>query len=88
MAWRIEIADSAKKQLAKLDKTAVKRIISFLKERIALNGDPRSSGKALAGELRDLWRYRVGDYRIVCEIQDRILCILVVRVGHRSDIYR
>ncbi|WP_238539162.1 type II toxin-antitoxin system RelE/ParE family toxin [Novosphingobium sp. AP12] len=50
--------------------------------------DPRSSGKALAGQLAGLWRYRVGDYRLICEIEDGKHLILVVTIGHRGDIYR
>lgn len=88
MAWRIELTASAEKSLAKLDRTAAKRITTFLRERVAGADDPRSSGKALAGQLAGLWRYRVGDYRLICEIEDGKLLILVVTVGHRSDIYR
>lgn len=88
MAWRIELTTSAEKSLSKLDRTAARRITTFLRERIAGGADPRSSGKALAGQLAGLWRYRVGDYRLICQIEDRKLLILVLTVGHRSDIYR
>lgn len=88
MAWRIELTASAEKSLSKLDRTAAKRITTFLRERVASADDPRSSGKALAGQLAGLWRYRVGDYRLICEIEDGKLLILVVTIGHRGDIYR
>jgi mRNA interferase RelE/StbE len=88
LAWRIELTASAEKSLSKLDRAAAKRITTFLRERLASADDPRSTGKALAGQLAGLWRYRVGDYRLICEIEDGKLLILVVTVGHRSDIYR
>ena len=89
MAWLIEIDDAAKKDLAKLDKQIARRITGFLRERVSMLDDPRSLGHALKGsELGDFWRYRVGDYRIVCEIQDRALRILVIQIGNRREIYR
>ena len=88
MAWQIDLTESAKKQLSKLDRTTAKRITTFLRERVAGSANPRNSGKALTGPLGGLWRYRVGDYRIVCDIQDHALRVLVVVVGNRSDVYR
>lgn len=88
MAWRIELTDSAKKQLAKLDKATAKRITTFLRERLAPLDDPRSLGKALTGSLGTYWRYRVGDYRLICDIEDGALRVLVVRIGNRREIYR
>ena len=89
MAWLSEIDDAAKKDLAKLDKQIARRITGFLRERVSMLDDPRSLGHALKGsELGDFWRYRVGDYRIVCEIQDRALRILVIQIGNRREIYR
>ena len=89
MAWLIEIDDAAKKDLAKLDKQIARRITGFLRERVSMLDDPRSLGHVLKGsELGDFWRYRVGDYRIVCEIQDRALRILVIQIGNRREIYR
>ena len=87
MAWRIELTDTANKQLAKLDKAEAKRITTFLRQRLAIIDNPRSTGKALTGPLGDLWSYRVGDYRIICEIQDGTLCVLVVKVGNRREIW-
>ena len=89
MAWKIELTATAVKQLGKLDKSAAKRITTFLKERLAPAEDPRSGGKALKGsQLGTYWRYRVGDYRIICDIQDKALLILVVAIGNRRDVYR
>ena len=75
-------------QLRKLDRQTARRIVDFMDERIAPLTDPRSSGKALAGPMGGLWRYRVGDSRIVCDVQDNVLRVLVVQVGNRRDIYR
>lgn len=88
MAWTIDYADTAKGQLRKLDKQTVRRILNFMDERIAPAEDPRSTGKALTGPLGELWRYRVGDYRVICDIQDGALRVLVVQAGHRSGVYR
>ena len=88
MAWRVEFTPEAEKQLAKLDKQSAKRIIKFLKERVASLNDPRSLGDPLKGRLREFWRYRVGDYQILCRIEEGKLLVLVVRVGHRRDVYR
>jgi mRNA interferase RelE/StbE len=76
-----------KKDLKKLDQTAQKRILTYLKEKIATQENPRLFGKALKGNLKGLWRYRVGDYRLVCQILDAELIILVIKVGHRQNIY-
>ncbi|MGZ8259845.1 MAG: type II toxin-antitoxin system RelE family toxin [Caldimonas sp.] len=89
MAWRIEFDPAAVKELAKLDKPIARRITAFLAERVAPLTDPRTLGEALRGdELGRYWKYRVGDYRIVAEILDGRLVIVVVRIGHRSGIYR
>lgn len=87
MAWRIDYADAALRQLRRMDRTAARRILDFMDERIAA-GDPRAQGKALSGPLGSFWRYRLGDYRVVCDIRDEVLTVLVVRVGHRKDVYR
>ena len=89
MAWTIKFDEGAKKDLTKLDKQIAKRITTFLGERVALLDDPRSIGEALKGsKLGDLWKYRVGDYRIIASIEDNALCILVVRIGNRREVYR
>ena len=88
MAWQIDFTESAKKQLSKLERTTARRITTFLRERVADTESPRSNGKALTGPLGNLWRYRVGDYRIICDIQDSALRVLVIRIGNRRDVYR
>ncbi|AUL99594.1 addiction module toxin RelE [Rhodocyclaceae bacterium] len=89
MAWRIEIDDKAKKDLAALDKTQAKRITAFLRERVSALDDPRSIGEALKGsKLGALWKYRVGDYRIIASIEDDAVRILVIRIGHRKNVYQ
>lgn len=89
MAWRIELTATAVKQLGKLDKGEAKRITSFLRQRLATADDPRSIGKALTGPaFGSYWRYRLGDYRIICDIKDGALCILVIELGYRREVYR
>ena len=88
MAWTIDYADTAKRQLRKLDKQTARRIVDFMDKRIARLENPRSTGKALTGLLGNFWRYRVGDCRVICDIQDDTLRVLVVRVGNRREIYR
>ncbi len=88
MAWTIEYAETAKKQLKKLDKATARRILDFMDDRVAPSEDPRKTGKALKGPLGELWRYRVGDYRIICDIQDGMLTVLVLQVGNRREVYR
>lgn len=89
MAWRIEFEDAALKELAKLDKPVARRILAFLRERVAVLDDPRSVGEALKGsKLGEFWKYRVGDYRIVTNIEDGALRILVLKVGNRREVYR
>lgn len=84
---RIEYSASAKKSLAKLDKPVQKQIKSYLDE-VSKLSNPRARGKALAGSLAHLWRYRVGDYRLICDIQDEKILITVLRLGHRKIIYK
>jgi mRNA interferase RelE/StbE len=88
LAWTIEYAETARKQLRKLDKPAARRIVDFMDERIARSDNPRELGKALKGSLGDLWRYRVGDYRVLCDIQDGVLTVLVLQIGNRREVYR
>ena len=87
MAWQIDLSDTAKKQLSKIGRTEAKRITMFLRERLEPMDDPRQLGSALKG-AGNLWRYRVGDYRIVASIEDERVRILVVRIGHRREVYR
>jgi mRNA interferase RelE/StbE len=89
MAWKIEVSPSAERELAKLDAQHSKRILKSLKERLAKLDDPRSIGKAMQGSLLgDFWGYRVGDYRLICAIDDDRIVVLLLRVGHRRGIYR
>lgn len=89
MVWQIEFDDGAESDLAKLDKQIARRITKFLRERIAYLDDPRSVGQALKGAtFGQCWKYRVGDYRVIAEIRDSKLCILVVRIGNRREVYR
>ena len=88
MTWKIEIVPSAIKELNKLDRQVAKRLLKFLHKRVASLKDPRSIGDALKGpRFGEYWRYRVGDYRIITKIEDNIMLILVLRVGHRKQIY-
>lgn len=89
MAWRIEIAQTAEKQLAKLDRAVARRIVAFLRERVSALDDPRAIGEALKGsELGEFWKYRVGDRRVICEIHDARITIEVIRLGNCREVYR
>jgi len=88
LAWTIEYAETAKKQLRKLGKAAARRIADFMDKRIGAGDDPRQLGKALQGPLGDFWCYRVGDFRMICDIQDRVLTVLVLQIGNRREVYR
>jgi mRNA interferase RelE/StbE len=88
LAWTIEYTDTAKGQLRKLDKHTARRVLDFMDERIAGLENPRHTGKALTGPLGGLWRYRVGDCLVICDIQDSALRVLVVQVGNRREFYR
>jgi len=86
LAWKIEITGEAEKELSRIDKPAAKRLIRYLRERVSV--EPRSLGKSLRGDLSGLWRYRVGDYRVICELYDEKVSVLVIRIGHLKDVYR
>lgn len=86
--WKVEFDREAKRDLDKLDPQGSRRIERFLYERVAILVDPRSIGEALRGsKLGEFWKYRVGDWRIICEIQDAKLVVLALRVGHRREVY-
>ena len=87
MAWRAELSPRALKQLRTLDKPTARRIIEYLRA-TASGEDPRSRGRGLTGNLAGLWRYRVGNYRIIASIEDDELLILAINIDHRSQIYR
>lgn len=88
MAWKIEIDNDARKAIKKLDKQIQRRIIKFLREKLVKHANPRQFGEPLHGKLKSFWKYRIGDYRLICEIQDETITVLVINVGHRKDIYR
>lgn len=87
MAWTVELAKSAEKDLDRLDRRQAERILVFLRDRVAKADDPRASGKQLRGVQREFWRFRVGDYRVLCRLEDHRLVVLLVRIGHRRDVY-
>jgi len=87
LAWNVDFTDTAKKQLRKLDRQWQSRILDYLEDEIAILDDPKSRGKALVGDKKGLWRYRVGNYRIICDISDEDFVILAVTIGHRKNIY-
>ncbi|MDW7656377.1 MAG: type II toxin-antitoxin system RelE/ParE family toxin [Bacillota bacterium] len=87
MKYRVEYTRTAAKQLKKLDRKIAAFIITYIEEKLIDCDNPRLYGKALQGDLRDIWRYRVGDYRILARIDDDIVLITVVEVGHRKDAY-
>lgn len=89
MGWKVELDPAAEKALDKLDRQIARRILSFLYGRVSKLDDPRSIGEALTGsKLGEYWKYRVGDYRIVAEIEDRVLRISVIKIGNRREVYR
>ena len=89
MAYGVELSESADRELSKLDGQHRKRILKFLHERVAKLDDPRSIGEALHGsQLGEFWKYRVGDCRLICKLEDERLVVLVLRIGHRREIYR
>lgn len=89
LAWTVEVQDNALNQLRGLAPKEAKRILDFLANRLSRYESPRQLGEALKGaKLGDYWRYRVGDYRIVCDLQDQKLVVLVIEIAHRRDVYR
>jgi mRNA interferase RelE/StbE len=87
MAWKIEFEAASRRDLDKLDQTIVHRILKFLHGRVAQLDDPRQIGERLQGPLSKFWKYRVGDYRLICSLEDDRLVVMVLRVGHRGEIY-
>lgn len=88
MVWTIEISRTAERQIKKLHRVAQELIVRFLRERLTPAENPRQWGKPLRGEKQGLWRYRVGAYRLICDLQDKRITVLVLEVGHRKDVYR
>lgn len=89
MVWKIEFDPAAERELSRLDPQIARRILVFLRDRIASLDDPRSIGEALKGsQLGEFWKYRVGDWRIIANIEDDVLRILIIRIGNRREVYR
>jgi len=88
MAWKIDFSPAALKQLNKLDKPVAQRILKFLRERVGGLDDPRKIGARLQGTLSEFWKYRVGDYRLICSLEHDRLVVLVLRIGHRLEVYK
>ena len=88
MAWKVEVSDVAERQLRKLDRPIQVRILDWLEERIQGCKNPRHFGEPLKGDHAGFWRYRIGDYRVLCDIQDERVVVLVLTVGHRRQIYK
>jgi mRNA interferase RelE/StbE len=86
--WTVHLDAKAEKDLKHLDRQTRSLILSYLQKRLQNCKDPRAFGKGLSGPLSKYWRYRVGDYRILCEIQDNKVRVLVVKIGHRRDVYQ
>ena len=88
MPWTIELSTSAERTLKKLDRQISRRIGEFIDTRLNGTDDPRRIGKPLQGGVDKYWGYRVGDYRLICELRDQVVTIVLVEIGHRSDVYR
>jgi mRNA interferase RelE/StbE len=88
MTWLVKFADTADVDFAKLDKSIQKRIIKYLDERLTNCENPRLWGKPLTGSHGEKWRYRVGDYRILCVIKENVITVEVVSIGHRKEVYK
>ena len=85
--WRVEFTVDAARDLRRLDPQIARDILAYLRQRIATDNDPRRFGKSLRGEKQGLWRYRVGDYRLICMIEDARLTVIVLRAAHRKEVY-
>lgn len=87
MAWEIKYSDTALKELKKLDKGVAKEVLDYMDTKIAVLEDPTTAGKGLTGTLATFWRYRVRDMRVICYVDKGEVTVLVLRVGHRSEVY-
>lgn len=88
MTWTLRISETARRQLKKLDRSTAQTLLRYMNRLLVEAEHPTQRGKALAANLTGLWRYRVGDYRLICDIQDGELVVLVLRIGHRREVYR
>ena len=88
MAWTLRISETARRQLKKLDRSTAQTLLRYLNRVLVEAEHPTQRGQALTANLAGLWRYRVGDYRVICHIQDGELVVLVLQIGHRREVYR
>lgn len=88
MAWKIEFTPEAEACLSKLGTAEAKRVLKFLHDRLQKRKNPRDIGEPLKGNLRDYWRYRVGNYRIICRLEDNAVTVFIIHIGHRSEVYK
>lgn len=88
MTWTIRISETARRQLKKLDRSTAQTLLRYMNRLLVEAEHPRKRGKALTANLTGLWRYRVGDYRLICDIQDGELVVLVLQIAHRREVYR
>ena len=88
MIWQVELTNRSQRELERLDRATQRRIAAFIRERLMTEENPRRFGKALQGTLAGLWRYRVGDYRLICRIIDERCVVLALSIDHRSAVYR
>ena len=88
LIWRVEWDDRARRELRRLDRSVQRTILRYISDRIQAPEDPRRSGRALHHPLGGLWRYRIGDYRVICKFEEAKLVVLILGVAHRRDIYR
>lgn len=87
MTWIIEFAPAAEKLLARMDTATERRVLTFLRKRVASHPDPKQLAEPLRGQWRGYYRFRIGDYRVICQFHDNTMVLLVVTLGHRRDIY-
>lgn len=87
LIWKVQVSDQALKELKKLDRVAQEMLLSYIEQRIEGCSNPRAFGEPLKENLSGAWRYRVGQYRIICEIKDEIITVYVLAVGHRRSVY-
>jgi len=85
--WEIRFTQTAEKEFEKLDKAVCRTINRYIYERIAIQEDPKRFGKPLSGNLKEFWRYRIGDYRLICEVREQGMIIFVARIAHRKEVY-
>ena len=86
--WKVEFTQDAAKDLRRLDNSVQQQILRYMQERVATGDDPRRFGKPLRGDKKGLWRYRVGNYRIICLLEDEKMIVLILRIAHRSHVYK